>query len=182
MRRELTGREKLLLVVLGILLAVSGYFLLFYTPMKEERERCLAETENCTIQIEAANIRLEEKRRMERELEELFSKEPPPLSIPDYDNREPVMFELHSILTAAMDYSLSFSTVDASQTIVRRSISMNFTAPGYEAARDILRKLHDCSYRCLLDNLVISFAGDSVSVNGTIVFFEYRKDPARAAE
>lgn len=176
MRRELTGREKLLLVVFGVLLAVSGYFLLFYTPMKEEQDRCLAETESCMLQIEAANIRLEEKRRMERELEELFSQEPPPLSIPDYDNREPVMFELHSILTAARGYSLSFSTVDASQTIVRRSISMNFTAPDYEAARDILRKLHDCRYRCLLDNLVISFAGESVSVNGTIVFFEYRKD------
>lgn len=182
MRRELTGREKLLLALLGVMVAVSGYFLLFYTPMTEEQNRCLARTQECRIQMEAENIRLAQKRQMEQELEELFAKEPPPLSIPDYDNRGPVMFELHSILTATEDYSLTFSTVDASQTIIRRSIAMNFTAASYESARNILQKLHDCSYRCMLDDIVLTFGESGVAVNGTIVFFEYQKESAPAAK
>jgi len=167
----------MLLGLLGVILVVSGYFMLFYMPMTSERDRCLGETEACRTEIEAAQFRLEEKRRMERELEELFSREVPPLSIADYDNLQPVMFELNSILAPTQDYSLSFSTVDASQAIVRRSISLSFTAGSYAAARTVLQQLHDSAYRCMLDNVSLNLDqgdGGTVSVNGTIVFFEYQ--------
>lgn len=117
----------MLLGVLGVVLLVSGYILLYYNPMTAERDRCISETESVQMQTEAAQIRLEDKRRMERELEKLFAADPPPLSIPDYDNLKPVMMELNTILTSTENYSLTFGTVDTSQTIVRRSIAMNFT-------------------------------------------------------
>lgn len=185
MRRQLTAREWMLLGVLGALLLICGYLLLFYMPMTAERDRCVGETETCRMETEAARLRLEEKRRMERELEELFAAEVPPLSIPDYDNLQPVMFELNSILAPTQDYSLSFGTVDASQTIIRRSISMTFTTSSYDFAKDVLRRLHDSDYRCLLDGVNIS-AGqgneDVVSVSGNIVFFEYQAQPQTQAE
>ena len=180
MRRQLTAREWMLLGVLGVLLLVSGYMLLFYMPQTAERDRCIGEAENCRVETEAARIRLGEKERMEKELEELFSAEIPPLSIPDYDNLQPVMFELNSILASTEDYSLSFSTVDASQPIVRRSISMSFTTGTYESAKAVLQRLHDSAYRCMLDGVNVSLGqreGDSVSVSGNIVFFEYQADP-----
>lgn len=182
MRRQLTAREWMLLGLLGIMLLVSGYILLFYTPMTAERDRCISETESCRTQTEAARARLEDKHRMEQELEELFSVEPPPLSIPDYDNLQPVMFVLNSILARTQNYSLSFSTVDASQTIVRRQISMSFTADNYESAKEVLQQLHDSDYRCMLDGVSLGLGngGGSVSISGTLVFFEYRKEPAAA--
>lgn len=196
MRRELTAREWMLIGVLGILLAISGYILLFYNPMTSERDRCISETETCKMQTEAANLRIADKHRMELELEELFAAEVPPVGIPDYENLKPVMFELNSILSGTQNYNLSFSTVDASQTIVRRSIAMTFTTDSYASAKAILGQLHDSGYRCMIDNVSISFSnggyrvgwwgdlwGDSgeyiegnVSVNATIVFFEYQKE------
>jgi len=170
----------MLLGLLGVILAASGYMMLFYMPMTSERDRCLGEAESCRTEIEAARLRLEEKRRMERELEELFSKDVPPLSIADYDNLQPVMFELNSILGPTQDYSLSFSTVDASQTIVRRSISLSFSAGSYDAAKAVLQKLHDSAYRCMLDSVSLNLDqgdGGAASVNGTIVFFEYQSQP-----
>lgn len=184
MRRQLTAREWMLLALLGVILLISGYMLLFYMPMTAERDRCVSETESCRTEIEIAQLRLEEKRRMERELAELFAAEVPPLSIPDYDNLQPVMFELNSILASTADYSLSFSTVDASQTIIRRSISMSFTTPTYESAKAVLRQLHDSAFRCMLDNVNVSVgqSGDStVSVSGNIVFFEYQANPQAPA-
>ena len=71
MRRQLTSREWVLLALLGVILLVSGYMLLFYMPQTIERDRCLSEAELCRTQTEAAQLRLEEKRQMERELEEL---------------------------------------------------------------------------------------------------------------
>ena len=184
MKRQLTAREWMLLGVLGAVLLVCGYMLLFYMPMTAERDRCLSETESCRTQTEAAQLRLEEKRRMERELEELFSADVPPLSIADYDNLQPVMFELNAILASTADYSLSFSTVDASQAIVRRSIALSFTTGSYEAAKAVLRQLHDSDYRCMLDSINVSISqGDqeSVMVSGNIVFFEFQKQPPSSA-
>lgn len=177
MRRQLTAREWMLLGVLGVILLISGYMLLFYMPMTTERDRCIGETESVRTETEAAQLRLEDKRRMERELEELFAADPPPLSIPDYDNLQPVMFELNSILAGTEDYSLSFGTVDNSQSIVRRSISMTFTTGSYASAKEVLRQLHDSHYRCMLDDISISLgqtASGFASVSGNIVFFEYQ--------
>ncbi len=180
MRRQLTTREWMLLALLGVLLLVSGYMLLFYVPQTTERDRCLQEAEACRAEIETARLQLEEKHRMERELEELFSAETPPLSIADYDNLQPVMFELNSILASTEDYSLSFSTVDATQAIVRRSISMSFTTGSYESAKAVLQQLHDSAFRCMLDSVSVSLGqGErgTVSVTGNIVFFEYQANP-----
>ena len=184
MRRQLTTREWMLLALLGVLLLVSGYMLLFYMPQTAERDRCLGEAASCRTEIEAAQLRLEEKRRMERELEALFSAGEPPRSIADYDNLQPVMFELNSILASTQDYSLSFSTVDASQAIVRRSISMSFTTGTYESAKAVLQQLHDSAFRCMLDSVNVSVGQgerDAVSVSGNIVFFEYQAEPKAPA-
>lgn len=184
MRRQLTTREWLLLALLGVLLLVSGYMLLFYMPQTAQRDRCLQEAADRRVEIEAAQLRLEEKRRMEQELEALFSSGTPPLSIADYDNLQPVMFELNAILAATEDYSLSFSTVDASQPIVRRSISMSFTTGTYESAKAVLQQLHDSAFRCMLDSVNVSVGQgeqDAVSVSGNIVFFEYQAEPKAPA-
>lgn len=184
MRRQLTTREWLLLALLGIILVVSGYMLLFYMPQTTERDRCVQETESCRTEIEAAQLQLEEKHRMEQELEALFSGDTPPLSIADYDNLQPVMFELNSILASTEDYSLSFSTVDASQAIVRRSITMAFTTVDYESAKAVLQQLHDSAFRCMLDSVSVSISRgeqETVSVTGNIVFFEYQSNPQAPA-
>lgn len=177
MRRQLTPREWILLGVLGIILLISGYMLLYYMPMTSERDRCISETESVQTQTEAARLRLEDKRRMERELEELFAQEVPPLSLAPYDNLQPVMFELNTILAGTQDYSLSFASLDDSQPIVRRSIAMTFTTGSYQSAKAVLQQLHDSTYRCMLDNLSLSLGqgeAGTVSVSGTIVYFEYQ--------
>ena len=182
MRRQLTAREWMLLGVLGALVLIFGYFLLFYMPTTSQRDRCLSEAESCRMETEAARIRLDEKHRMERELEELFAAETPPLSIPDYDNLQRVMFALNAILASTQDYSLSFGTVDTSQAIVRRNISMSFTAGSYAFAKDVLRQLHDSDYRCMLDGVSIGLGNaGAVSVSGNIVFFEYQAQPQAPA-
>jgi len=177
MKRKLTVREWLLLGVLAVMLVICGYMVLFYIPVTNQRDSAINEAETCRVELEAAQLRLEDKRRMEQELEEIFARSEDPLSLAPYDNLRPVMMELYAILGGAGDYSLSFGTVDAEEPIVRRSISMTYTAGSYAAAKDILRRLHDSAYRCMLDSVNISIGqgGDGpVSVNSTIVFFEYQ--------
>lgn len=194
MRRQLTDREWMLLCVLGVLLLITSYLFLFYTPMTAERDRCIAERESCEMEIEAAQVRLVEKLRMERELKELFAGDVTPLSIADYDNLKPVLFQLNTILAGTDNYSLSFNTVDTTKTIVRRGISMSFTCDSYDQAKEVIQSLHDNPYRCILNDLSISLGystynsfydysyHSSVSVSATIVFFEYQESPQAAAQ
>ena len=175
MKRKLAPREWMLLGVLLILVVVVGYVMLFYRPTTEARDAALADAASYRSQTETAQVRLEEKRRMERELDEIFARDPNPLGLPDYDNLQPVMVELNSILSGTQNYSLSFATVNASQRVVRREISISFTCDSYATAKLVLRRLHDSMYRCMLNNLTISRGRDansSASVSGSIVFFE----------
>ena len=92
MKRKLTVREWMLLGVLAVLAAVSGYVMLFYIPTTAARDSALTETESCRLELEAAQLRLAEKRRMERELEEIFALAEEPRALADYDNRvQPVL-------------------------------------------------------------------------------------------
>lgn len=198
MRRQLTVREWLLLALLGVVLLISGYMTLFYIPMTSERDSCISEAETCRLETEALQVRLEDKRRMERELEAIFAANPDPVGIAPFDNLKPVMHELNGTLSLTRNYSLNFGTVDASQPIVRRQISISFSVGSYATAMRVLQELHDSAYRCMLDNISISFdrsswngaepdywwnwndndvddSNGNVSVSGTIVFFEYQK-------
>lgn len=177
MKRQLSARELILLGLLVVLALVGGYVTLFYMPMTSELERLEAEKVSCEDQLAAAQIQAADKRRMERELEEIFAASSNPLSIAPYDNLQPVMFELNAILQSTAEYSLSFGTVDTEQSIIRRRISLSFVSDSYGTAERVLGQLHDSAYRCMLDDVSISLgeqAGEQVSVSAALVFFEYK--------
>lgn len=176
MKRQLTSREIVLLCILACIATISAYVLLFYMPMKQELAELQGQAQLTQTEIEAAQQRIVEKNRMEAELNRIFAENPNPVGLAEYDNLQKVMFELNTILSGAREYNLSFGTVDTEQDIVRRSISMRFSSTGYDNAKEILRQLNESAYRCMIDdiNMSIDRDGGAVTVNGTIVFFEYQ--------
>ena len=178
MKRQLTVREWFLLMLLLAVALVSGYTMLFYLPMTSRRDAARTETEACYAELEAYEIQWQGKKRMEKELEELFSGEKEPVGLAPYDNLQQVMFELNAVLSGTEDYSLSFGTVDTEPSIVRRNISLTFRSTGYEAAKAILAQLHDSSLRCMLETVNMKMESGKegpVTVDASIVFFEYRE-------
>lgn len=177
MKRQLSARELILIGMLLVLILVGGYVLLFYMPMNSELDRLAQEQASCEDQLQVAQVQLEDKHRMERELEEIFAANPNPLSIAPYDNLQPVMFELNGVLQSTPEYTLSFGTVDTEESIVRRRIQLTYTSGSYESAKQVLQQLHDSAYRCMLDDVSISIGEQDesgVSVNASLVFFEYQ--------
>ena len=177
MRRRLSAREIVLLLILLVLSLSSGYILLFYTPMTEKIRQAEARLAGTQEQIQQASGKLDEKKRMEKEIEELFSGAAAPVGIAPYDNLTQVMLELNSILEGTQEYSLSFGTVDAKESIVRRQISLRFTSLDYGEARKVLQALKESKYCCMIDDLNISINSGQdfgVSVRTTLVFFEYQ--------
>ena len=182
MRIKLSTREIVLLIFLGVAVIIAGYVLFFYRPVTDDRDRCLSEAEDMKIRIEAAQLKLQEQTRMEKELEVIRADENA-LSIPNYDNQKPVMNELNSILMVTDNYSLKFGKLDASSIIVRRSINISYTANDYENAISVLHALNDNNFRCMLGDIGLAFdKAGRVSVSGSIIFFEYRSSSSEKVE
>ena len=202
MKRRLSSREAALLTILALLVLLSGYYLWFYVPMQEKQLALEGQIQDAQNEIEVDRTRVTRMGGMEQELEKIFDANPNPVSMAPYDNIRNVMYDLNAILSAADDYTLNFTSVDTGQEdgIVRRNISLSFESGGYSAAKDILQKLHDSDYRCMLDDLDIRVSGGTggtafsaslwwldnmpvdsvqdnvtVDVTATMVFFEYQE-------
>lgn len=173
--RKLTVRECVLLAVLVVLVLVSAYVMFFYTPMKDRLTALEQESQDLTAELEIARIRTGRMDEMERELDRVFAENPNPTGLPTFDNLKQVMFELNTILADTEDYTLSFGTVSDAEKLVRRSISLSFQTSDYSSAKEILRRLSDSRYRCMMDDLSISMEGEGVSVGAIIVYFEIVK-------
>ncbi len=179
MNRALTRREKVLLLLLALLLLAMGYMKLFYEPLQTERiaaETRLADAEDAQLLEQA---RLHQMRQMEAELEKLKADGAAKAAeIPAYDNIENVMVQLNAILSAAQEYSLTFSEVAFGEDgTVSRPIQMTFTAVSYAAARTILNDLYHGWYRCSLSGMSVSADEDvsrdsPVNVSLTVTFYE----------
>lgn len=174
--RPLSAREKFLLCVLLVVALVSAYLALFYGPVTTkmtEVDEQLGQTEDQLLESQIKVTRLE---KMNKELEELNEGGGPLIGLARYDNLQSVIVELNGILSQTSQYSLDFGTVDTSQPIVRRNITLNFSAGSYEQAKTVLRELHDCKYRCLLSAFTINDQNRSgkVQVSVTMTFFEYQ--------
>ena len=129
------------------------------------------------MMIEAARLR--QMRKMEEELQQLKdSGAIPNAEVPAYDNIQNVMIQLNTILSQAVEYSLSFKEVSTDDTgMVFRPIDMTFTANDYDTVRSIVDDLYHCRYRCSVEDLSVNAdlnlsIENKIFVDLSIVFYE----------
>ena len=178
MNRAFSTREKVLLVILALLLIGVGYFKLLLEPINESIDNYtqLASSEQDAMLQDTAQ--LVQLRQMEQELEVIHeSGEAVPL--PAYDNAEGLLVELNHSLAASTEYTLNFGTVDMLDGgyIVRRPLSLQFSAKNYAAARGILAALHDSANVNQISDLSVSLPEDpekGVQVTCSVTFYELK--------
>ena len=175
MAKKFTPRERVLLVVLIILLVFCGYYFLFYTPTNERLASL--EQQNVTLdgQIAEVDAKVVRMNEMKAELEKITSASEGELKeLPAYDNRANVMNSLSAILADALQYNVSFSTVDEEDSTVRRNISLSYTCDSFQTAKSILQRINDGEYTCLIKNCNISNGGTACTVSVELTYFEYK--------
>jgi hypothetical protein len=85
------------------------------------------------------------------------------------------MDELHSVLSGAVSYTLSFNSTSESNSIVSRPINMDFQTADYAAARAIIDRLHDGAYTNQISDLTFSTDKDgNVQTELTITYYELK--------
>lgn len=176
MSRKFTGREKALLLVCAVMLL--GIF--YYQFLWKSTEAVIASSDisEPAMELEVEEAKTQQMMRMKNEMETL--KDELTSEVPSYNNINNVIIELNTILSQADTFSLDFGEAAAEGTTVRRDISVSFHTGSYATMKAILSDLHDCRYRCLIQDLNISAAGtntgirsgNDLNVSLTVRFYE----------
>ena len=147
MKRELTAREKGLLLFLAILVIALGYFKLIFEPIDQQVKDYRANTEQEQTLLDTELVRLAQMNKMKETVERIRASGEEK-AIPAYDNSGVLLRELDRTLAAADDYTLEFSAQKSRDGyIILRPVSMSFQTGTYQQARAILDAL------CASDNI-----------------------------
>ena len=175
MKKGLSAREKVLLLILLVMGIFAAYYYMFYIPTLEDITYYQEETVFLDEQIVVAEGKSAKLVMMKKELDAIKSGDMSNVKVlPLYDNSGNVMSSLSAILSQASQYNISFGGVTESEGIVRRDISLNFSAGSYDAAKKILSDIYNGEYRCLMKDLHISQSANGCSINVQITYFEYK--------
>ena len=185
--KQFTRREKILLTILAILFLGCVYFLAVQRPVSDAQMNLQQETDRLNTELMVLEAKQQNMDRMRAELEQMTDQQSI-APIPTYDNLQQLMGFLNAALSPANDYSFQFQDVqkEENSSILRRGLSLSFTCPSYETARQIAQQLQNCPYRCQLSNFSMAPAGTrnqpqpeslpltsgAVQASLTITFFE----------
>lgn len=155
MKKEISLRE---LILLGILIIIAAYYFLIYGPVTNElseieTNRSIAETE-----LSMLEAKLGHQRAMEAEIAKVSAESGGnPTPIPDFDNANNIINELHVILGSRdIPYNIKFNKDNPESFVLRRDLDITFTSHNYDEALSILKDLKSSPFRYTIDDIIIS--------------------------
>jgi len=174
MRKGLTVREKILMCILGVLLVYLVYFYVFYTPTQAQIDHYKEEAISIDDEILLSQAKAAKLNKMKAELDELLADGSTEIKeLPVYDNSRNLMNSLHFILGQAREYSITFESEIENAGIVRRDVAISYECYEYNVAKEILQKINEGEYRCLIKDVVLKNNGAGYNVTVEVTYFEY---------
>ncbi len=155
LNRSFSTREKVLLLALAIVLVLAAYYFLVVKNVADTIAANQAELEDVQTQIDVQTALAAARGSMERELAELGDGESLP-EVAAYDNIRNELNELNALMSSATTYDLTFEQPKLDGELVRRAVTVSFTAPDYRSALNVVNELGNGSYRCLIEDFTMN--------------------------
>lgn len=174
MTKKLSKREKILLAVLIVIVAILLWYKFAYEPINKKIDQLNSQAMGEQAEIDSQFALVESMRRMQKTVEELKADETTK-AIPIYDNSKQLMVSLNSVMESADAYALTFNDVSQDDYILSRTITMTFTTSTYEDARAIIDRLDEETFTNQISDVKVylNTSGSSkVLVELTITYFE----------
>ena len=150
MSRDVTAKEKVLLVILVLIILGFCYYRFVDQPIRKNLAKADAEYSTLNKELTEANVKIRELQRMQDEIDEITAAGKYSY-MPSYNNAKQEVELLNDILEgAATKYSVTFTNVTRSKDQIRRNFKLEFTTPDYETMRAIIDQLTGVDYRCLV--------------------------------
>ena len=175
--RDFTLKEKLLLLLLGLILVGLAYYQFVDRPVRTALESARAEADSLSTELKTVEAKLERMRRMRSELEDVTAGGSAS-EMGSYNNSKEEYTILNDILSDALQYSITFANVTRDGDQIRRDFTLQFTTDDYEDMERKIAELTESHYRCMIGDLRCTASRDSnvmegnITVNGTATFYE----------
>ena len=163
--RDFTLKEKILMGILALIILGFGYYQFIDQPVRDSIARAEATVAANETDLEIANIKIEQLEKMKQEIDRILA-DGSIAPMPSYNNNKAVNMLLNDVL-GNYRYSITFSEVTRDGDLIRRTIELEFTPPGFAEMRTVLAALEGSDFRCLVDDVVF---GRKRNVVGEIVF------------
>ena len=166
LKRPFSKFEKTFLLLLVILMLGLVYYRFVKIPVEDRI--AAADTFEIEQQIETEY----RKRQLIQSMKDEVSTNQDTITgvVATYDNFKSEAALLNSIFVPlAEKYNYSFQTPIATDDTVRRNINISFSTANYRVCRDILQRLHDSKYRCMISDITISATDKSSNTNKTLL-------------
>ncbi len=150
--RDFTPKEKVLLLILFLILISLAYYRFVFVPCRESVAEANSERDTLEIELMAAQAKEAQLKRMEEELAGL-GKLQETSRMESYNNSKAEISLLNNILETACDYYIAFSDVTRDGNQIRRNFSLQFQTRTFEEAKQIIERLSNGEYRCLLGDM-----------------------------
>ena len=152
MSRDFTPKEKILLAILFVLVIGAAYYWLIFVPCGNAIDRANADRDATQAELLIARTKEAQLQKMQSELDSLGELQYAS-RMESYNNSKEELKLLNSVLEAADEYSVSFSSASREGDQIRRNFTMQFTTVNFATAKEIIRRLSDSELRCLLGDV-----------------------------
>ena len=152
MSRDFTLKEKIMLLILALVLLGTLYYFAVDQPVRRAIDNTVSERENLEIELTALQLKMATLNRMKSELSTLTG-DTSYGEMGSYNNSEAELNELNQLLQDTTSYDISFDSVTREGDLVRRTFSLTFTASDYDKAEDLITKLCEGEWRCLVSEI-----------------------------
>ena len=178
--RDFTIKEKVLLVILFVAILGLVYYFLVDVNVRDALQRAESQKTALETELTVVQARATQLRKMQSEIEKIKT-DGTFKQMPSYNNSKEVTKLLNNVL-GELGYRISFANVSQEGNLVRRSLTLAFTADNYETVERVLAGLAGSEYRCLIGNVScatrnVSKTEESViDVSAAITFYETTVD------
>ena len=160
--RDFTTKEKIMLVILCLILLALAYYRFLHVPCNDAIAEAHSQRDMYQTEMVGALAQENQLKQMQKELDSL-GELTEASRMESYNNSKAEIDLLNSILQNTYNYNVRFSSVTKSGNQIRRNVSLSFAVPDFASARQILSRLADSEYRCLIGNIQYSTSEVRVS-------------------
>ena len=164
MNRELTKREKTLLLILVVLVLVLGYCKLFLEPIDRQITSFRTNTDIEQAQLEQMQQAIAAIKASGQER-----------ALPQYDNDQALMTELDKLMAATLQYEVDCTEGTTQEGyLVLRPVTLTYQTASYAQSRQIIDALSASANVNFLSNVDVQYDADKAQCKTVLhlIFFE----------
>ena len=156
LKHEFTLKEKILLMVAVVLALGLVYYNFVYKYFQNQLK--LYDTEILEQELIAEQAKASKISQMKQIIDESEGRVTGDLSV--YNNQSAEIIEMGEIFDEdGSKVSVTWVDPILTGTIVRRDVNITFSCSSYENFKNILRKMSEMKYRCLIRNVTVAVGG-----------------------